>query len=545
MTEPENREKGNGVGVGAGRSAEEPGVVPGLAELIEVINTMGSAPPGVRPHLNQGLLDKIKSTPLRPALKALEPIYMKLGSPVKNAPEQTQRPEDPQTVPQPVSTPGPGPSSAHSQPLQRTPTPVSDPSSAQQPAPTAAAPDATELKNLEAGLKSLSSKLESVSQAFTDVATRGDLVGNFQILNNNLRQADSETRDAVKASVNASKTQFETLDKKVSQISSKLDPVLSALTEGVKRLQAGLLEEAKAERTRLEAKNRELEKEVKELQQVIHDTRAELLPVEVASKIALQGTFSDEPDKKGGHGGNGNTTLNLLQTAKKVRTNTLGLVAKCRTLFAFISRDGETESDVPNLGKEGEWGRCTDHLRASNSKLRNAVKGKEESDQRLQFIGFAIEQIRKGNYTKKEWESDTHWENFVALVEKSPDGFESIQLLAEDLSRLSAQATTPTVPNGPTSPTVSIGSTTSTAKQTIESSQAPPAPTESVAALTSTPAVTAPSSPAVTTLPTPSKIDRGVRPTPMKKPSSSIKIKTVFNPNPGPLYGWGPLVKSK
>lgn len=59
-------------------------------------------------------------------------------------------------------------------------------------------------------------------------------------------------------------------------------------------------------------------------------------------------------------------------------------------------------------------------FQASNSKLRNAVKEKEESDQRLQFIGFAIEQIRKGNYTRKEWESDTSWESFVALVEKSP-----------------------------------------------------------------------------------------------------------------------------
>lgn len=50
-------------------------------------------------------------------------------------------------------------------------------------------------------------------------------------------------------------------------------------------LQTGLLEEAKAEKTHLEGKNRELEKEVKELRQVIHDTRAELLPVAAVSKV--------------------------------------------------------------------------------------------------------------------------------------------------------------------------------------------------------------------------------------------------------------------
>ncbi|KIO29992.1 hypothetical protein M407DRAFT_225669 [Tulasnella calospora MUT 4182] len=544
MSEPETRERGNGNGASANRSGEEPPVIPGLAELIEVINTMASAPPGVRPKLNQALLDRVKGTPVHPVLKALEPVYLKLGPPVKNAPDQTQRPEAHQSPPQPTSTPGPDPSSAHSQTPQPTPAPVSGPSSAQQPAPTTAAPDTAELKNVEAGVTALYSKLDFVSQAVTGVTTRGELDDSFQLLETNLRKVDSETRNVVNESAKAAKAQIEAVDKKISQMSGKLDP-LAELTQGVKRLQAGLLDEGKGERARLETKNKELENQVKELQQVIHDTRAELLPVEVVSEIALQGSFSDEPDKRGDHGGNGNATPNLLQTAKKVRANTLSLVAKCRTLFAFINRDGETESDVPDLGKEGEWGRCAEHLRASNSKLRNAIEEKEESDQKLQFVGFVIEQIRKGRYTEKEWESDTNWKSFVALVAKLPDGFESIRLLSEDLSRLTVQATTPTVPDGPTSSTVSAGSNTSTAKPINGSSRAPRAPIESVGPLTSTPAVTAPSSPVVTTIPIPPKKEREVRPTPTRKPSSSIRIKMVFNPIPGPLYGWGPLARSR
>ncbi|KAG8930807.1 hypothetical protein FRC01_002256 [Tulasnella sp. 417] len=520
MSEPETKDKGHGND--AGRSVEEPPGVPGLADLIEVINVMGSAPPGVRPKLDQALLNRVKATPLRPALKALEPIYMKLGSTTESVPEQTQRQETHQRPPQPVSPPGPDPSS--SQPLQPTPTPVSGSQSSQQPAPATSAPDAIELKNVEAGLKSLSSRLDSVSQVFTDVATRGDVASNFQTLNNNLRQADSETLNAVKASANASKTQIETVDKKVkvrrvvqlnrwlneggqlSLISGKLDPALSTLAQEVRRLQASLLDDAKTERTRLEAKNKELEKEIQELQQVIHDTRAELLPVEVVSKIALEGTFPNEPDKKGGHVGNSSAASgsNLLQTAKRVRANTSSLVAKCRTLLGFINRNGEAESDVPELGKEGEWGRCAEHLRASHSKLLNAVKEKEESDQKLQCVGFVIEQIRKGHYTEKEWESDANWDSFVALVKKSPGGFESIQLLAEDLSRLTAQATTTTVPNGPASS--SGGSNASTVKPPQRRSQAPAPRVESVAPLTSTPAVTAPGSPLVTTNPIPNPI---------------------------------------
>ncbi|KAG8930504.1 hypothetical protein FRC01_002680 [Tulasnella sp. 417] len=498
ISEPETKDKGNGND--AGRSVEESPVVPGLADLIEVINVMGSAPPGVRPKLDQGLLNRVKATPLRPALKALEPIYMKLGSTTENVPEQTQRQESHQQPPQPVSPPGPDPSS--SQPLQPTPTPVLGSSSSQQAAPATSAPDAIELKNVDAGLKSLSSKLDSVSQVFTDVATRGDVASNFQILNTHLRHADSETLNAVKASANASKTQIETVDKKLSQISSKLDPALSTLTQEFGRLQASLLDDAKTERTRLDAKNKELEKEIQVFQQVIHDIRAELLPVEVLSKIALEGTFPNEPDKKGGQGGNSSATSNLLQTAKRVRANTSSLVAKCRTLLAFINRNGE--ADVPELGKEGEWGRCAEHLRASHAKLLNAVKEKEESDQKLQCVGFIIEQIRKGHYTEKEWESDANWESFVALVKKSPGGFESIQLLAEDLSRLTAQATTTTVPNGPASS--SGGSNASTVKPPQRRSQAPAPPVESVAPLTSTPAVTAPGSPLVTSNPIPNPI---------------------------------------
>ncbi|KIO29993.1 hypothetical protein M407DRAFT_159519 [Tulasnella calospora MUT 4182] len=100
----------------------------------------------------------------------------------------------------------------------------------------------------------------------------------------------------MKQSAKAAKDQMEAVDRKVSQISGKLDPALADLTEEVKRLQVDLVDEFDAERTRFETKIKGLEAEVKELgeegkelkkearvlQQVIRDTRAELLPVKVA-----------------------------------------------------------------------------------------------------------------------------------------------------------------------------------------------------------------------------------------------------------------------
>ncbi|KAG8952775.1 hypothetical protein FRC04_003699 [Tulasnella sp. 424] len=350
----------------------------GLNELVDLLNLMGTAPPGERPQLNPELIRVIRGTALKPVLDSLmQGIYEKLcaaadaeqagAAPPKAEPRPPRPPTPP--PPPPVATPTPAPVESAPQQQQHVPVPM----------------DAAELKDIEAGIKSLS---------------------------------------------------------------SKLDPALLELSQGIEKLQVGLFDIAKAEKTRLEVRVNELEKEVKDLQQVIDATRTELLPVEVASKIALQGMFSEDADKASPREGKTNATGNVVLTAKKVRTNTMGLIAKCRALFTFINRDPTTGSKVPDLGIEGEWGRCAEHLRASNTRLRSALEEKEESAQKLQFVGFVVDQIRKGRYTKTEWKNDVNGKSFVTLIEKSPDGFASIQLLAQDISRLTATAMPPTMAPG-------------------------------------------------------------------------------------------------
>ncbi|KAG8930507.1 hypothetical protein FRC01_002683 [Tulasnella sp. 417] len=403
VSEPNAMEGDNGNATAADKNAAEPPVVPGLAELVEVLSAMAAAPQGVRPKLNLDLIERIKNSPLHPVLKELQPVYKKLG-PLEGSPDhlqaQAQAAQHPGVnppTPQPTSAPEPGPSSP------------------QPPLPTSAALNADDIKNVEVMLTSLSSKLDSISHAVTDVTTRAEMCNNFQTLEHRLRQADSETLDTMKASANAAKTQLEVVDRKISQISGKLDP-LPEVMQRLKKLEAGLLGDAKTDRIRLESKNKELETEVKELLQIIHDASAELLPVEVASKAALQGAFTDESDtgKPGGRRATINSTNHLLQTAKKVRANTLGLISKCHALVAFINHDIQKDSDIPDLGTEGEWGRCTENLRGINSKLRRAVEEKEETTQKLQFVGFVIDQIRKSD---------------------------SIQFLTQDSARLPAQST--------------------------------------------------------------------------------------------------------
>ncbi|KAG8914216.1 hypothetical protein FRC00_000492 [Tulasnella sp. 408] len=362
-------------------------VVPGLDDLVEVLSMMAAAPPGARPRLNQDHIERINNSPLHPVLKQLQPIYKKLG-PLEGSPEHLQAQAQAQIVqrmetllasPQSESAPGPGPSSARPRPPQIASVPGPGPSSAPGPGPSPAqqppstpAPDVDRIKNVEASLSALTSNLNLVAQAVLDVTTRGEMGGNFQTLENNLRRADSETRDTVKASVDAAKTQVDNVDKKISRMTDKVDPMLTELAQGIKKLQVGLLGDVKAERTRLETKVNELEKEVKQLQQVIDTTKAELLPVEIASEIALRGTFSDETGKVDGRRGSNSATVSLPQTAKRVRTN------------------------------------------AFNSKLRKAVEEKEETAQKLQFVGFVIDQVRQSDST---------------------------QLFTQDLSRLTPQPT--------------------------------------------------------------------------------------------------------
>lgn len=89
----------------------------------------------------------------------------------------------------------------------------------------------------------------------------------------------------------------------VSQISANLDPALAELAQEVKKLEVDLIDEFNGERTcletkvkglkkdvnKLEGENQALEQETKKLQKVIRDTRAELLPVEVASEVGRRG----------------------------------------------------------------------------------------------------------------------------------------------------------------------------------------------------------------------------------------------------------------
>ncbi|KAG9042503.1 hypothetical protein FS837_010765 [Tulasnella sp. UAMH 9824] len=357
-----------GNAAGTGWNAAEPPVVRGLAELVEMVDAMAASPLGARPKLNQEVVEKVKASPLEPVLKSLAIVFKKLG-PLEGSPEHLQA-----QAAQSASTPGSGPSSG------------------QLPTPAAASAEAGITKT-EAGLISVSSKLNSVSQAVTDMK--------------------NSTKTA-KDQVEAARDQVEAVEKRVSQISGQLDPALAELTQEVKRLQVDLMDDFKAERTRLETKVKGLEEEVNQLnktvnqslnvvfqqekevyyrQKAIDNTRAELLAVEVASEMAVQGTFSDEPDKTGSRKGTDAASGDLLQTAKK----TLGLITKCRALFALVNPDLETDANAPDVIMEGEWGRCAEHLRTSNSKLRNAAAEKEEIFQDIQFVGLVLDQIRRGN----------------------------------------------------------------------------------------------------------------------------------------------------
>ncbi|KAG8930506.1 hypothetical protein FRC01_002682 [Tulasnella sp. 417] len=338
-TTGESRNLSNDSGPPNGRNSESEATqaLAGMPELIEFINALGAATPGTRPQLNAEQIERVKKSQLRPVLQALQPIYRKI-----------------------VEAP-------------------------------AEAPAAAGITNAEAGLQSVTSKLNSVSQAVLDV----------------------------KQSAKAVKDQAEAVDKKISQLSGTWDPALADLTQEVKRLKVDLVAEFTAERTRLETKvkrletevgergekikglegkNRELKKEAKDLRQVIRDTKEELVPVKVASEIALQGTFSDTLDTRGDNGGRaGSAPDNLLQTTMEVRDNTLNLITNCRALFTLIDHNPEIDPDISDLSMEGEWGRCAEHIRTVNSKLRGAEEEKEETAQNLEFIGLVIDQMRKGN----------------------------------------------------------------------------------------------------------------------------------------------------
>ncbi|KIO29991.1 hypothetical protein M407DRAFT_242357 [Tulasnella calospora MUT 4182] len=46
---------------------------------------------------------------------------------------------------------------------------------------------------------------------------------------------------------------------------------------------------------------------------------------------------------------------------------------------------------------DGEWGRCAEYLRTSNSRLQDAVEEKAQIVQKFQLVGQFIDQMRNGH----------------------------------------------------------------------------------------------------------------------------------------------------
>lgn len=194
---PQNLQSGGSPGA-------EPTAMPGLAELIGILEAMAAVSLGARPRLDQDLIDKVKSSPLLPVLYPLQSVYKKLG-PLEGSPEHlqaqaqaAQRPVALPRTPQPASNPG------------------SSPSLAQQPTP-AAAPAAAGITSAEVGLKSVSSKLDSVSQAIT---VRRRVLSEFGWEPLGLRLGFSQD---MKESTKAAKDQVEAVDKKVTIVMKWVD----------------------------------------------------------------------------------------------------------------------------------------------------------------------------------------------------------------------------------------------------------------------------------------------------------------------------------
>lgn len=61
---------------GAGVGGTE---IPGLPELLAIVETIASTPPGKEPAVDQTALEVIQETPLSAVFTALRPVFLKLG----------------------------------------------------------------------------------------------------------------------------------------------------------------------------------------------------------------------------------------------------------------------------------------------------------------------------------------------------------------------------------------------------------------------------------------------------------------------------------
>ncbi|KAG9024765.1 hypothetical protein FS837_005201 [Tulasnella sp. UAMH 9824] len=369
--------------------------IPGLSELVALVETIASTPPGKEPVIDQNALEVIETTPLNLVYTALKPVFLKLG--IAEAAAEARSPWARGNVHE----------------------------------------DIPQLKSIEDKVDVLS---RNADDGFKDTLHGDDLKAASQALEGKITSCQDTTMAVMRTSAKDTADRLETIHSDVKAVPAAIKGDITALDLQFTELRKELIGDAQGRIQKLELRNDVLEKELKEMKDAADATSFALLPVNFALESAISGYFPTLREAKAAcvDAVRNFPPTYIMELAAGVREDVFRLLSYCQALFSVLSKSQAETSGIPQIGGgfEQHWAEAFESAHRLHVDAQESYKKERESIHQLKFFGFLVDQVRDGQTSLDQWVEASQNQDFGDYMDQPFDGFDALQTVADELHQL-------------------------------------------------------------------------------------------------------------
>ncbi|KAG8986095.1 hypothetical protein FRB90_004231, partial [Tulasnella sp. 427] len=370
--------------------------IPGLKELVALVDNIAATPPGREPTIDPNTLELLEATPLGAVYVSLKPVFLKLG--IAEAAVEARSPW--------------ARTSVHYDSVAH-------------------------LQSIDEKIVALSKTTE---EGLTNTVNAGDLKAANQSLECKITSSQEVMIGALNTSDQKTTARLDNLRSDFQTVPDAVKSEMALLDTKFAGLHKDLLENAQSQIQKLEYKNEVLQQELTEIQSAVKTASLALIPASFALEASASGCFPNRREAKAAcvdalcHV----EYADIVPLAEAIREDTFHLLSHCQALFSVVS-DGPAEPSVVNQiggGFEGNWAQALGSIHDLRADLQASIKSEQESLHQLKFFGFLVDQVRDGQYSLDQWAEASQKQEFGEYMDQPFDGFDALQTVAEEIHKL-------------------------------------------------------------------------------------------------------------
>ncbi|KAG8952774.1 hypothetical protein FRC04_003698 [Tulasnella sp. 424] len=381
---PDNKANGAQDTKGAGVGGTE---IPGLPELLAIVETIASTPPGKEPAVDQTALEVIQETPLSALFTALRPVFLKLG--IAEAAIEARSPW----------------------------------------ARTTTYDNIPQLKSIEEKVDLLS---KSADDGFKNTLHADDLKDSSQALQGTMMSYHGMMMATLGTSTADTANQLDGIHNDVKALPTAVKGDITALDVKFAELRSELVLDAKDRIQKLEDKNNNLERELKELKDAVGATSVALIPVSFALEKEARAACVDALLSDF-------VSTDITVLAEAVKEDAFQLLSHCQGLFSVLSEpQSDSTSGILKIGGgfEEHWAEAMESVHRIRVDADLSYQSQRDAEHQLKLFGFLVDQVRDGQYSLDQWADASQRREFGEYIDQPFDGFDALQTVAEEIHEL-------------------------------------------------------------------------------------------------------------